>query len=298
MTADYLLRINQIIPDGAAAVSVVGIRAPDGFGGILTLSPESGRMTPGDYQRAINTAGVNGYILAYQMDTNGSCSYVTKLKAAGEAKRVFHAPALNVTIFHADQQNRKVALEAPWDLFTASRSYGQKLTMLATVTKTDAVVINGIEGLVAEMMGLFNSLQSQSYTPKLILLDALNGKPIEVYGSRNPEGLLDWSLTERYVRNNDRVLSMLSAGPVMATRSVVIRLSDRSTKSKIDRMLKAAAPGRTNHIVEWFFKNSRRDGIPLFAPGVVVTGVGNGYEYGEKAEMLRDGKTIGEFLNG
>lgn len=301
MTRDYLLKVTGRISPTVFQAAVVGDTGPEGFAGIVTLSRESGRMSGGDFSKVIAATGNGGYLLAYQMDENGECCYITKLKSAGEQRRVFFAPALNVCIYHTGSggagRSRKIPMETPWELYNASRSYEQKLTVLATVAKTDALIINGMDNLVAEMMGLFNTLQSQSYTPKLILIDSASGRPLEVFGARNGAGLLDWAATEKYIRNDDRVITALSCGPVIATRAVVVRLSDMSTKTMVDRMLKSAAPGRTNHIVDRFFNTTRRDGYPLYSPGVVVTGVGSGYEYGEKAESLGAGRTLGDILN-
>lgn len=289
MSSDYLIRISRIdYENGLLHCQIVGSNAPIGFHGAICRSPDA-RMDSSRFFDVASKAGEGGYILADQVEGDGRCRYITKLKAKGERKRIFYAPLIGIDLLSKDSKGGRSKIETAWELFKSNTSH-TKINALITVLKSDVQIFHRPEQAISEMGSIFNSLRNQSYTPKLIIRTSGGGAHdhLEIAAARS-NGQLDWPKTAEKVFD---AVTRLNGQPFFCHSSVAIRMSDLSSQKMIKTLLHSTAIGKGSKIVEHFFANTRRDGMPLYAPGYVLTGVGSDYEYGESARMLEHGQSL------
>lgn len=293
---DCVVKVNRVLSADAFEAVMFDPLNNNGETIIVQRTNDS-RINPQLFSTMVQKAGVGGILMLDQLAEDGTVGYVTRLKSAGENKRVMKSPALTIEILEADNKaaGRKIKIETPNELFACSRSRS-KITVLVTISKGVTKKTTSVYEVIAELEAIFASLKNDSYTPKLILSKPFKDEVFELYGSRNKDGSLCLEKTKKYINDNDDLKTfLLQGGPeVIMLPSIVLRLSDLSAKRFIDSMLSATGAHGRNPVLERFFNATRLNGNPLFAEGVVVSQVKTGYEFGDFARILGVGRRLSE----
>lgn len=278
---DTLLRINDCNQNGFCLVDDI---TPGRSGQYWMGYNPAGRIAKEVYEKVCSN-GPGTLLIADQIVLNGNVllpTYVTVIKRPGEKKRVIPSSLSRLDVFHkASPQAQRIKIQTPWEFLQAHNS-GGGFTLIASGLKPEAVSVLSIDHITAAMARVFETLKSDSYTPKLVMRNPRTNSYFEIYAVRDKGGRLGLAESIDNIRESVPVADFCRGGGGDCIPGISIRLSHLSTKKWVDKMLSSVTPGKSGAIIERFFAGMNTSlGTALFGPGVITTQVRDGYEFAE-----------------